>query len=177
MAQEKRKKKFFDVKIPIVNMQTQMYAYEISDLDGRFLKYDLTRILRGKSIILTLKIKAKGEEVTTTPTKMVLMPYFVRRMVRKGTNYIEDSFAAECKDAKLKIKPLLVTRKKVSRAVRNALRVKAREELIDYAKTKSSEEIFNDILNNQLQKPLSMKLKKIYPLSLCEIRVLESKEK
>ena len=38
---------------------------------------------------------------------------------------------------------------------------------------KKAEEIFDDILKGNIQKPLSMKLKKIYPLSLCEIRILK----
>jgi ribosomal protein S3AE len=177
MAQEKRKKKFFDVEIPIVGKQTQMQAYEISELNNRFLKYDLTRILRGKGVMLTLKVKIENDIPSTYPTKAVLLPYFIRRMIRKGTNYVEDSFSAECQDAILKIKPLLVTRKKVSRAVRNALRIKAREELIAYVKDKTSDELFDDLLKTQIQKPLNSKLKKIYPLSLCEIRVLESKAK
>jgi ribosomal protein S3AE len=177
MAQEKRKKKFFDVEMPLIGKQTQMQAYEISELNGRFMKYDLTRILRGKSLMLTLSVKVEDNKATTVPKKVVLMPYFLRRMVRKGTNYVEDSFSTECKDANLKIKPFLVTRKKVSRAVRNALRIKTKEELIAYVKDKTSEQIFDDLLKNQLQKPLSQKLKKIYPLALCEIRVLESKDK
>jgi ribosomal protein S3AE len=177
MAIEKRKKKFFDVEMPIIGKQVQMQAYEISELEGRFMRYDLTRALRGKSLMLTMKVKVKDNKAETYPVKAVLMPYFLRRMVRKGTNYVEDSFSAECKDAVLKIKPFLVTRKKVSRAVRNALRVKAKEELIAYVKDKTSETLFDDVLKNQIQKPLSQKLKKIYPLALCEIRVLESKEK
>jgi ribosomal protein S3AE len=177
MAQEKRKKKFFDVEMPLINKETQMQAYEVSELNGRFLKYDLTRILRGKSVMLTLKIRVEGNNVLTIPKKIEVMPYFIRRMVRKGTNYVEDSFAAECEDAKLRIKPLLVTRRKVSRAIRKELRNKAREELIEYVKNKKSEQLFDDILKNQLQKVLSSKLKKIYPLALCEIRVFEAKEK
>lgn len=176
MAQEKRKKKFFDVNIPLIGKQTQMQAYEVSELNGRFLKYDLTRVLRGKSVMLTLRVKAEGDEAITIPKKIEVMPYFIRRMVRKGTNYVEDSFAAECEDAKLRIKPLLVTRRKVSRAIRKELRNKAREELIEYVKKKSSEQLFDDVLKAQMQKVLSLKLKKIYPLALCEIRVLESKE-
>lgn len=177
MAQEKRKKKFFDVEIPIIGKQTQMQAYEISDLNNRFLRYDLTRILRGKGVMLTLKVKVNENNASTFPIKAVLLPYFLRRMIRKGTNYVDDSFEAECKDSKLKIKPILVTRKKVSRAVRNALRIKTREELIAYVKEKNSEELFDELLKNQIQKPLNSKLKKIYPLSLCEIRVFESKTK
>lgn len=177
MAQEKRKKKFFDVEIPIIGKQTQMQAYELKDLNGRYMQYDLTRLLRGKSMIITLKVNANNEQASCTPTKLVLMPYFLRRMIRKGTNYIDDSFTAECKDAHLKIKPILVTRRKISRAVRKALRNMAKEELINYVKEKNSAQLFDEILKGQIQKPLGLKLKKIYPLSLCEIRVLESKEK
>ena len=171
------KKKFFDVEIPSVGSETQMQAHEISELEGRFMKYDLTRMLKGKSIILTLKIHVKDSKATATPTKMVLMPYFLRRMVRKGTDYVEDSFAAECKDSVLRIKPFLITRKKVSRAIRKALRNKAKEELINYVKEKKTEEIFDEVIKNQMQRPLSLKLKEIYPLALCEIRILEAKQK
>ena len=51
MAQAKRKKRFFDVEIPLINKETQLQAYEISELDGRFMKYDLTRLIRGKARI------------------------------------------------------------------------------------------------------------------------------
>jgi ribosomal protein S3AE len=177
MAIEKRKKKFFDVEMPLIGKQTQMQAYEIEDLNGRFVRYDLTRVLRGKSIMLTLKVKAEKNEATTIPKKIELMPYFLRRMVRKGTNYVEDSFDAECKNANLKIKPLLVTRRKVSRAIRKELRNNMREELKEYVKNKESEQLFDEVLKSQIQKVLSIRLKKIYPLALCEIRVLEAKDK
>jgi len=170
MAIAKRKKKFFDVEIPSIKKTTQLQAYDIEELNNKFVKYDLTRILRGKSMLLQLKVKVKGKKATTTPIKTEIMPYFLKRMVRKGTNYVEDSFSTRCKDAQIKIKPFLVTRRKVSRAVRKALREKAKEELINYAKDKNSEKIFEDILENKLQKNLSLKLKKIYPLSVCEIR-------
>ncbi len=173
MAKAKRKKKFFDISIPLIGKTTKLQAYNLEELDKKFLKYDLTRFLKGKSMLLTLQVKVEKEKATANPTKIILMPYFLRRMVRKGTNYVEDSFSTDCKDCKVKIKPFLITRRKVSRAVRKALREKAREELINYVKDKKSEEIFNEIIKNQLQKPLSLKLKKIYPLSLCEIRVFE----
>jgi ribosomal protein S3AE len=177
MAQVKKKKKFFDVEIPIISKQTQMQAYELSELDKRSLKYDLTRMLKGKSMMLTLNVKVEENVATASPKKIVLMPYFLRRMIRKGTNYVEDSFITECKDGKVIIKPFLITRRKVSRAVRNALRIKAKEELTNYVKDRTAEELFDEVLKNQIQRPLSQKLKKIYPLSLCEIRVLEIKSK
>ncbi len=177
MAQQKRKKKFYDVEMPLISKQTQMQAYEVSELEGRFLKYDLTRMLKGKSVMLTLKVNVEGDKAIAVPKKILLLPYFLRRMIRKGTNYVEDSFQAECADAKVVIKPFLITRRKVSRAVRNALRKKAKEELINYVKDKTAEELFDEILKSQIQRSLSLKLKKIYPLALCEIRVFEVKEK
>jgi len=177
MAIEKRKKKFFDVEMPLIGKETQMQAYEISELNGRFMRYDLTRALRGKSIMLTLRVKVEDGKATTVPKKIELLPFFIRRMIRKGTNYVEDSFDAECKDSKLRIKPLLVTRRKVSRAIRKELRNKMKEELIAYVKDKESEKLFDEVLKAQMQKVLSLRLKKIYPLALCEIRVFEAKEK
>ena len=173
MAIAKKRKKFFNIGIPLIRKETQLQAYEIESLKGRYIKYDLTRILRGKSVILQLTVDVKDNKAVAFPKQIQLMPYYLKRMVRKGTNYVEDSFTAQAKDAQLKIKPFLVTRRKVSRAVRKALREKAREELIKYVKDKKTEDIFQEVLRNILQKTLSLKLKKIYPLSLCEIRVLK----
>ena len=177
MVQAKRKKRFFDVEIPIIGKQTQLQAYSLEELDKKIIKYDLTRFLRGKSMLLTSEVKIEKEQALSFPKKIVLMPYSLRRMVRKGTNYVEDSFSADCKDTKVRIKPFLVTRRKVSRAVRKALREKAREELTSYVKDKNSKEVFDEIIKNNLQKILSLKLKKIYPLSLCEIRIFQVENK
>jgi len=173
MAQAKRKKRFFDVEIPIIRKTTQAQAYEISELGGRFITYDLTRILRGKGMVISLLIKIEDGKAIAYPREIKLVPYFLRRMMRKGTNYVEDSFSAECKDAQIRIKPFLITRRKVSRRVRKALREKAKEELTNNVKEKDKDLIFDEVLRNQMQKNLSLKLKRIYPLSLCEIRILK----
>jgi ribosomal protein S3AE len=173
MAIAKRKKKFFDVKIPIIEKTTQIIGYDTSELGGKFIKYDLTRFLKGKNMIIQLITKIEDNEITTIPIEIKLLPCYLKRMVRKGTDYIEDSFSAPCTNAQIRIKPFLITRRKVSRAIKKALREKAKEEIITYIKDKKAEKIFEDILKNKLQKPLSLSLKKIYPLSLCEIRILK----
>ena len=173
MAQAKRKQKFFDVEMPIINKETQLYAFDLEDLKNRTVSYDLTRFLRGKNILLKLKIKIENDNAIAEPTEITVLPYFIRRMMRKGTNYVEDSFSVMCKNAQVRIKPFLITRKKVSRAIRKALREKAREELSDYVRGKDTETLFDDIIKNKIQKHLSLVLKKTYPLSLCEIRVFK----
>ena len=55
----------------------------------------------------------------------------------------------------------------------NQIKEEEREE--DYISQMTDKEVFDEVLSNRLQKPLSLVLKKTYPLSLCEIRVLEIK--
>lgn len=173
MAIAKKKKRFFTVEMPLIRKQTQLQAFEAKELADRYIKYDLTRLLKGKSTIITFKTKFEGEDLLTIPKELRLMPYYLKRMVRRGTNYVEDSFETNAKDVQIRIKPFLITRRKVSRAVRKALRNKTKEELEKWAKESTSEKMFEDVLKNKIQRELSAILKKIYPLSLCEIRVLK----
>jgi len=173
MAKAKKRKKFFEVEMPLINKSTQLYAYEPKDLDGRIIKYDLTRILKGKNMILHLNVKSNENELTTTPRKIELVPSFINRIVRRGTSYVEDSLTVNCKDGEVKIKPFLVARRKIHRSVRKALREKAKERILEKVKEKTIEELFEEIIKNKFQKQLSLELKKVYPLSACEMRILE----
>ncbi len=167
------KKKFFEVEIPLTNSSADLLEYSIESLNNRTIKLDLTRQLRGKSIDVVFKIKVENKKAVANPIKLTLLPFFIRRMLRKNISYVEDSFSAECKNAFIRIKPFLITRKRVSRAVKKALLIETKNWLTDYVKNKSYEDVFSDIIGNRLQKSLSLKLKKIYPLALCEIRVLK----
>jgi len=166
------KKKFFEVEIPLIDSSVELIGDSIESLDKRTIKMDLTRQLRGKSIEVIFKIEVNEKKASAKPVKLLLLPFFIRRVLRKNISYIEDSFSVECQDSWIRIKPYLITRKKVSRRVRKALRQEAKNWLLDYTKNKQYLELFSDILENKLQKALSLKLKKIYPLALCEIRVL-----
>ena len=175
MALAKRKQRFFDVEIPILKKETQLQAYELNELEGRILSYDLTRLLRGKNMLAQFKVSVKQDKAEASPIDVKILPSFIRRMVRKGTHQVDDSFVVETKEGKVIIKPFLITRRKVPRAIRTALRNSAKEILTDYAKERTPFQMFEDVLKNSLQKELSIRLKKIYPLSLCEIRILKIK--
>ena len=151
MAITKKRKKFFEVDIPLIRKQTQLYAFDIKELEGRDIKYDLTRILKGKNILLRLKVSVEKDNAIAVPMEINLLSSLLQRVVRKGTDYVEDSFSAECKDARLRIKPLLVTRARVSRQIKKALREKAKEELMKAIKSEDSEKVFEDVLRNFLK--------------------------
>lgn len=174
--QQGAKKSFFEVKAPATATKIALYAESAEELEGKTVKIDLTRHLRGKSLQLTLRVKKQEEGLVAEPFSAVLVGSYIRRMIRKGTDYVEDSFVTECKDAKVVIKPFFITRKRVSREVRKMLRNRAREHLIVHCTTRTMKELLSEILANKIQRELALVLKKIYPLALCEIRVFEVAE-
>jgi len=170
-----KRRKFIEVEIPSTKTKFELIGTSPEEINNKTIKLDLTRDLRGKSMEAVVKIEIKEDKPTAHPIKIKLMPYFIKRMIRKRISYIEDSFETPSQNSMLLVKPFLITRKRVSRAVRKTLRNKAKNWLEDYISQKTDKEIFTEILANKIQKPLSLHLKKTYPLSLCEIRVLEIK--
>jgi len=172
MAERRR---YIDVDVPI--MDTTMKALGTAEqLDNKTIKLDMTRQLRGKGLTITLRIFNQEGKLVSFPKKLELAKSYIQRMMRKRVDYVEDSFKARCKDIRVIVKPLLITRKRVSRAVRKNLRNTAKEFILEYLKDKDYIEVCNDLLEGDMQKAMLPKLKKIYPLSFSDIRVFETKE-
>jgi ribosomal protein S3AE len=167
------RKKLWSVEVPLIDMNVDISAVDLQQLDKKALKLDLTRILHGRSTEATFMISVKDGKATAEVKKLALPSFYIQRAIRKGISYVEDSFECSTEGYLLRIKPFLITRKRVHRSIRNALRVKAQELIKEYCSSKQSQEVFSSILYGKLQKELAMRLKKVYPLSFCEIRVLE----
>ena len=167
------KKAFFDVVVPLTSSKVALYSDSAESLNGRVVKLDLTRSLKGKSLEIKFRVVFADGKLTGEPMSVELAGSYIRRMMRKGTDYVEDSFETECKDCKVVVKPFMIARNRISRAVRNSLRREAMKHLESYFKTRSVRELFTEITTNRIQRDLSFKLKKIYPLALCEIRAFK----
>jgi len=166
------KKKFFPVSIPILNKETELYGSDIKEFEGKYIKYDLTNILKGKAVELKLMVILDKKELAATPKEIKIFSSYLRRAARKGTDYAEDSFFAQCSDHRVKVKPFMVTRKRVPEKTLKGLRQTAKKEITEYFKEKTFEKIVSDIISNKIQKELGIKLKKVYPLSAFEIKFL-----
>jgi len=162
--------KFQKIDVPLIRESIYVIERPIEQFNNKTLKLDMTRKLKGKGCEIIFKIKTEKEKINLIPKRIHLFGFFIRRMIRTGTDYVEDSFIAKCKDATLRIKPFLITRKRVHKAVKKALRNEIRKEITENIKDKTYEEIFIELLQDNFQKFLSKKLKKIYPLSFCDIR-------
>jgi ribosomal protein S3AE len=164
------KLKFTKIDLPIIGQKADVLAKELKELENKKVVIDLTRIMRGKSIEAIFKLHVQGDKVVADLERLHIFPFYIRRIMRKSVDYVEDSFDVKVKDLTLRVKPFLITRKKVHRSVRTALKNMAKEEIINTFKEHSSEAIFKELLSGKFQKTLSLKLKKIYPLTFCDIR-------
>lgn len=142
-----RRKKFIKVDIPTTRMEIELMGNSIEEIENKTIKLDLTRQLKGKSVEGTFKVKIKNKKAVAIPFKIKLMPYFIRRMIRKRISYVEDSFTTPSQESMIKIKPFIITRKRVSRVVRKTIRNKARNWIEDYLAERKNDEIFNDLLS------------------------------
>ncbi len=169
------RKKFIDVEIPLLNTEMQVLG-TLEELDKKTIKLELTRKLRGKGCEVHFKILANDKTLVAHPKKIQLMKFYIRRMIRKRISYVEDSIKVQCKDISATIKPFLITRKRVSRVVRKNLRNTAKEIIVNYVKDKTYLEICDAILSGTMQKDMLPRLKKVYPLSFCDLRIFETNE-
>lgn len=167
------KKKFFDVRLEILNSVLQILALKPDDLVGRTIKFDLTKILKGKNCEAKFIVKKQNEELIGEIFEFKIYPSYIRRLIGRNVSIVEDSFVVKIQDSNLRIKPFLITRKRVHRSVRKALREEAHNFLIKVLSDKTREKVFRAILSSILQKQLSKRLKKIYPLAVCELRIVK----
>ncbi|MBS3081692.1 hypothetical protein J4416_01985 [Candidatus Pacearchaeota archaeon] len=176
MAKSSKKvvrKKFFDVLVPLTATEVKLYASSEEDLNNKIVKIDMTKNLKGKNVDLRAKVIYKDGKLDSELISLILLPSYIRRTMRRGIDYIEDSFKTSCKDAQIVIKPFMITRNHVSRNIRKEIRNLAKKFLEGYSNIKTVKELFSEIMTNKLQKAVSLKVKKIYPLAFCEIRWIE----
>lgn len=167
------KKKFFEVQVPLTASKVKLYAINQEELNNKIITLDMTKSLKGKNVELKAKTSLKDGKIESELVSMVLIPSYIRRIMRRGIDYVEDSFKTSSKDSELLIKPFMITRNHVSRAVRREIRNTAKKFIESYARIKNSRELFSEIMTNKLQKAISLKVKKVYPLAFCEIRWIE----
>lgn len=167
------KKKYFDVKLEVLNSSIPLLSYTAEFLNNRAIKFDLTKILKGKNCEARFIVHEKDKELFGEIVEFSIYPSFIRKMIGHNISIIEDSFSCKTKDADLKVKPFLITRKRVHKKVRTELRNKAREFLVNNSESLTKAEFFQFTINGTIQKDLSKYLKKIYPLAVCELRVVK----
>jgi len=152
-------------------------AFEPKAMMGKTLSHslmNLTNDIKRQNINIHFKIvEIDGDKAKTSITGYEIVPYSVKRFVRRNSNKIDMSFTCETADnVLLRLKPLMVTKADVKGSVGAKLRSYAKSYLEKTIKKIKYDEVISDLISHKLQSTAKEYLNKVYPLKICEIRYL-----
>lgn len=167
-----RKKKWVNVLAPKMFGEQPLgesYVYETESLVGRFINFNLmtlTNDFKKQNIYIKFQIKSlQGSNAVTEIVGYRLIPSAIKRMIRRDSKKIEESFIAETQDkVKVQIKSIIITRMKVKSSVSKAIRAELKESVARYLKKTNFERLVSEIISNKLQSTINSRLSKLYPL-------------
>lgn len=138
---------------------------------------NLTRDPKKQNVYVSFKVTGlKKEGAETEFFRYKLSNSAVKRFVRRNKDKVEDSFDVKTTDKKLRIKPIIITRNKVSKPTQTDIRKKARDYIL-YKLSKQKIDVFaGDLINKKFQKGLTDVLRKISPIAVSEVRDVYVKE-
>lgn len=145
---------------------------------GRTLDISLMTITGDPSRQSThLDFKITKQENNTLQTEITgyhIITAAVRKMMHRERTKIEDSFVIATKDkTKHRIKPIIIAKGQITGGVKAHIQRDLRSHIIRITAEKTYNELIKDLISHQFQKQLQQTLRKIYPLSTCEIKSLK----
>ena len=176
-----KKKKWVEILAPKIFNEASLgrtYVVNQEDAVGKHMTVNLMNLTRDpkkQSINVSFLIDGiKGEKLTTSLVKYAFQPTSIRRMVRRSKDRVDSSFIAATKDMiKVKIKPILVTRAPTSKPVQTSIRKKARQVVVNELAKITYDKFIEELIQRQFQRRIFDQVKKIFPLSVCDIRVAQ----
>ena len=157
----------------------ETFVAEPESAVGRIIHANLKIItdnLRDQNAYVTFKINAFADKnLQTEVTGFYLTPPSIRKITRRSTSRIDESFVVVTKDRrKIRIKPIAVTIKKTVRSIESALRETMRNAVAREAMETTFIEFIQKIIVHQLQNTVKKRLTKVYPLRAFDIKQVES---
>jgi len=128
----------------------------------------------------SVRFEVVNAEENKLKTKIIgyeYLPSSVRRLVRRRMSKVDDSLVVMTKDGqKVRIKPVVLTRGKVTHAVEFKIRASVKKEVIDIVNNTPYDELFTSVLKNKLQNEIKNKFSILYPIRAVVIRVLKEEK-
>jgi len=155
--------------------ETPVYKDNVENVIGRTVDLNLAFVLnnfkyQNYKVIFQIN-KISGLKAYTEVKEIMLYSSYIRRITRKGTSKIEDSFIAKTSDGyEVRIKPLVITRFKAHRSQKTEIRKTYRKYLEEKASSLKYYELIEKVINYDLQNEIRPTLNKIFPVSNVEIR-------
>ena len=175
-----RKKKWLKIIAPRAfnNMVLgESYVYDAKQLMGKSLKVNMMTLSRDpkqQHLNILFKVtKLDGDTGLAEVKGFVIVPSFLKRIVRRGKNRLDMSFKCKIKDKVIRIKPILLTRSQTHSSVLKDLRKTAIEIIAKAFANYKFDDLVMDLLAYKVQRKIKSDLCKIYPLKSCDIRSIK----
>jgi len=180
-----KKKKWFPIFAPKFMGQKEIgetYLDHPEPAVGRTLKVnlkELTGSFKDQNIYVSLRItEVTGTNLQTEVIGYAYMPFFIKKLARRSTGKIDDSFVLETKDGKkVRLKPLAITINAVTKSVKTTIRKRMLQLLAVEVAKLPMDVLISELLKYKLQMDLKSKLKKIYPVRDVIMRVVKLEER
>ncbi len=156
----------------------ETYSYNVESIIGRTLHLNLSSLTndaRMQNVMVKLVISdVKNKKAHTKLEGYELVSAFIKRVVKLEKDRADDSYVYKTKDnLDVVFKPLFITKNKVKTSILSNLRMSARDFLNKYISRITYDELVLDLIDYKLQKELKNNMKKVYPLDVAEIRLME----
>ena len=150
----------------------------VQELKGKKVEVNLMSLNndpRSQSIKLIFKIHdIKDDEPVADVIGYELLQSYLKRISRKDVNKIDDSHKYKTKDnIDIVVKLILITKNKTNKSVLSLIRKNLRNFLTEEIKKQDYTVLMNNIFKKGLPKSLRMTLSKVYPIIVCEFRVVK----
>ena len=180
-----KKKIWYKVIAPKIFAQKEIGESYLSDpakAVGRKLSVNLKELtgnIKSQNVYIGFQIvNVNGNTLNTSITSYELTPAYVKRVVRKNTNRVDDYCILTTKGGKkVVVKSLMVTGVKTQKSKHTGLRKKLQELLAEEFKKNSFDNLVSLLVNRKLLFSLKKNLDKIYPLKEVTVRVMKLQEK
>lgn len=176
-----KKKEWVPIIAPKVFSEQYLGDIHIEDPKkamGRNLQYNLkalTRNPKDQGTHITFEIKGmQGEKLTTKIVGYSMGQSSIKRLVRKNTLRVDDSFTVETDDGKkLKIKSFVLTAFKGQHLIGTSIRKDTRKYLRKEIGKINFGNLIDKLISYKIQTDLKKKLNDIYPIKFAAIREMK----
>lgn len=155
----------------------EAHIYEKEELLGKSVSTNLMTITddprkQGFSIRFDVKEVKDGKGYTQV-VGVSMTPSAVKRLMRRGRDKVDDSFLLKIAGGRLvRVKPVMVTNTKCSKAAQTDIRLTVRKRLRDHFARMRFEDISKEIVDGKLQRMLKDLCNKTHPIRSSDIREL-----
>ncbi|MBI4453445.1 hypothetical protein HY636_02270 [Candidatus Woesearchaeota archaeon] len=151
---------------------------EWKKVNGRIINVNMMTItgeMKRQHINIIYKItNFKDKKLYATPMGYKISSAYLKRIVRRGRNRIDDSFLVKTIDNKvMRIKTIAVTRTLTKRSLRSKLKRILIYETAELAKTVDFFRFLEEVLRYRYQLTIGGMLNKIRPIKQVEVKLLE----